>query len=175
MTGNQWQACRIDIHHPVPDCVMADAAALWWRGFGIWTGGQAAIPAMDAAHGMVAMQGDQLVGVAGIRDGDGGFLKKIPRFAALAYRAAPATSDMVIDGIIAREMRQGTGRALIGALVELARQRGMGGLRAEVQKSNRGARQFYASLGFVEVGRGRYGWPWTGQVLLLRHDLKRRG
>ncbi|MDB6176736.1 GNAT family N-acetyltransferase [Paracoccus sp. Z330] len=170
MTGKQWQDRQVRILHPAPEFALPAAAAMWWQAFGFWAG--PALPAIRAGHAMVALQGDRtLVGVAGLRDGSGGFLKRIPAAARLAYRAAPPTADLVIDGIVVASRRKGTGRALCMRAIELARTRGLCGVRAEVRRNNRVARKFYADLGFSEIGRGRYGWPWTGQVLILRHDL----
>lgn len=168
---NPRQALQVNIHHPVPDFAQPEAAALWWRGFGAWPARRSKVPEIDARHGIVALSCGTVAGVAGIRDAQGGFLRRIPRLASLAYRPAPSTEDLVIDGIIVRQPRRGTGRALTEAMVDLARQRGLPGLRAEVRRKNRTARRFYASMGFVEVGRGRYGWPWSGQVLILRRPV----
>lgn len=156
-----------EILSPIPALALPGAAELWWRAFGV---GKCRQPAVySAAHGIVALSGDgTVVGVAGLRDARGGFLRANPLLAGLAFRPAPPTADLVIDGIIAAEPRQGIGRALIAAAAARAETDGHPGLRAEVALRNLAARAFYQRMGFVEVGRGRYGWPWSGQVVVLR-------
>lgn len=156
---------------PIPDALLAEAAALWWRGVG--PGWPRRPPPVRAAQGIVAQaEGDgRVLGVAGLRDGSGGFAAQTPPPIGLMFRAAPPTADLVLDGIVARHPRQGIGRALVAAALARARETGHPGLRAEVEARNRAACAFYGRLGFQEVGRGRYGWPWSGQVLVLRRPV----
>lgn len=156
---------------PIPDAVLAEAAALWWRGVG--PGWPRRPPPVRAAQGIVALtDADRgVLGVAGLRDGSGGFAARMPPLTGPLFRAAPPTDDLVLDGIVARHPRQGIGRALVAAALVRARDGGHPGLRAEVEARNRAACAFYLRLGFQEVGRGRYGWPWSGQVLLLRRPV----
>ncbi|MFN3274578.1 MAG: GNAT family N-acetyltransferase [Paracoccus sp. (in: a-proteobacteria)] len=150
---------------PVPATLMPDAARLWCRHFRPPGRGQ-----ICAAQGVVALDtAGRLVGVMGLRDATGGFWQ--PARASglmLLYRACPPTSDLVIDGIAALQPRRGTGRRLIAAGLSEALRRGHPGLRAELRAGNHAALAFYSSLGFCEVTRGRYGWPWGGQVIVMR-------
>lgn len=156
---------------PVPAAALSGAAALWWRGFGPPLPRRA--PPMRAEQGIVALAMDGAVlGVAGLRDQTGGFPRRTPLLARLGFRGAPPAADLVLDGIIVARPRQGIGRALVAAALTRAAAGGHPGLRAEVAARNRPARDFYASLGFVEVARGRFGWPWSGQVLVLRRGLE---
>lgn len=163
------------ILHPIPPALLQGAAALWWSGFGraarpLWPG---PVPPADGAQGLAAVAPDgSLAGVAGLRDAGGGFLQLAPHPLDLLFRPAPPTDDLVIDGIITApaHRRSGAGRAMIEAALRQARTRGFPGLRAEVAARNRAAVQFWQALGFTEIGRGRYGWPWTGQVVLMRRD-----
>ncbi|WP_196053682.1 GNAT family N-acetyltransferase [Paracoccus lichenicola] len=155
---------------PIPDCHLRDAARLWWAAFAPLGGGRT--PAIRACHGIAAIgPDDRLAGVAGFRDGDGGFLAEMPMLARLLFRPAPATPDLVIDGIVVDGLRDGTGRALVEAAAGIARRSGRPGLRAEVALRNRPAMAFHAATGFAEIGRGRYGWPWSGPVAILRRPL----
>ncbi|MFV0386475.1 GNAT family N-acetyltransferase [Paracoccus sp. (in: a-proteobacteria)] len=153
---------------PIPDHALPDAARLWCKTF---SGGFGARRA-QASHGIVALdEGAHVIGVRGLRDETGGFLAGGMGVAGLLYRAAPATSDLVIDGIVAHQRRQGIGRALILAAQSAALTRGRKGLRAEVQCSNRAALTFYQRLGFTEETTGRFGWPWSGRVAILRKPV----
>lgn len=161
----------MQIFAPIPDPLRADAARLWWRSFGrdarLMGGRRSGI---DHSRGAVAVRGGRIAGVIGLRDGAGGFAPPSRGPLALIFRPAPPTADLVIDGIcVDRAMRRtGTGAALIQSALAQARRAGRPGLRAEVAASNRAALAFYRKAGFVEIGRGRYGWPWVGQVVMLR-------
>lgn len=156
---------------PIPDPLLPAAAALWWRGVGPgWP--RLAPPSVRASHGILALEPDGgIAGVVGLRDSTGGFLVRMPLPARLAFRAAPPTSDLVIDGIVAARPGQGAGRALIAAACDRARATGHPGLRAELLAGNAAARAFYDRQGFHEVARGRFGWPWSGEVVLMRLAL----
>nr|WP_272874538.1 GNAT family N-acetyltransferase [Paracoccus shandongensis] len=134
--------------------------------------GRGRAPGIRACHGIAAIGPDgRLAGVAGFRDHEGGFLAETPVLARLLFRPAPATPDLVIDGLVVDRPRHGTGRALLEAAAGIACRSGRPGLRAEVALRNRPALAFYAAAGFAEIGRGRYGWPWSGPVAILRRPL----
>ena len=148
----------------------SEAGRLWRRHFGhIGLGG------CKAEKGAVAVSAGQVQGVIGFRDHRGGFAQPgrgaLVALAEMLYRPAPSTADLVIAGIAVRRPRCGYGRALIAQAVTQAQLRGRAGLRAEVALRNRRALAFYRKLGFVEEGRGRYGWPWTGIVVILRRPV----
>ena len=167
MMRNRTQESPFILESPISAAHLADAAALWGRHFA-WP--RRALPAarICPAHGVVALdRAGQVIGVAGLRDADGGFLRRASSLACVLYRGAPATSALVIDGIATALPRQGIGRALIFAALDEAGRQGRPGLQAEVALGNQTARAFYRSLGFAEQGRGRYAWPWSGPVLLL--------
>ena len=42
---------------------------------------------------------------------------------------------------------------------------------AEVEIRNTRALAFYAAVGFAEIGRGSFGWPWSGPVALLHRPV----
>lgn len=155
---------QAEIIHPVPPGLLDQAAALWWAHF--------APPltrrgAFAASHGVVAVAGGAVVGVAGLRDHRGGFARGAAP-AAILYRAGPATDDLVIDGIAVARPRQGDGARLLAGARDVARRWHRPGLRAEVAMANHAAMAFYAANGFCTVAQGRYGWPWTGPVAVLR-------
>lgn len=159
----------MQIHAPIPDAALPAAAQLWCGAFGA----RHAAGRARASHGIAALRGDAVEGVAGLRDEKGGFLAMARPVAGLLYRPAPPTSDLVIDGIVVRHPRRGTGRALIAAAEAEARARGRSGLRVEVRLRNRDALAFYRKLGFQEQARGRFGWPWTGLVAIMRKPVDR--
>ena len=71
-------------------------------------------------------------------------------FAALL--AAPPESD-VLDITVAKPFRnQGIGAALLTALADAARERGVDSLYLEVRVGNAPARHLYEKLGFCEIG-----------------------
>ena len=154
----------MQILHPIPPTHLPAAAALWRAHFGHggWPG------RVSAAHGVVAVDGRGAVqGVMGLRDATGGFAQGAGRWPGWLFRAAPATADLVIDGLAVARRRGGTGRALVAAGGSIAEAVGRPGLRAEVRARNRDALAFYEAVGFAHEGRGRYGLPWWGQVHLL--------
>ncbi len=160
----------MQIASPIPDRHLRDAARLWWSAFAPPVG--AGPPRVRACHGIAAIGPDGcLGGVAGIRDGQGGFLADQPWLARCLYRAAPPTADLVIDGIVVDGPRRGVGRALLDGAAQAARQAGHPGLRAEVELRNTAAMAFYAATGFIEIGRGSFGWPWSGLVVLLHRPV----
>ncbi|MDP5305901.1 GNAT family N-acetyltransferase [Paracoccus spongiarum] len=152
---------------PIPDTVLLAASGLWWQAFRPPLALR--LPACRAGHGIVALDAcDRVLGVVGLRDGEGGFPVVTPLAARLAFRAAPATDDLVIDGIVVSAAGRGIGRALMAAAQDRAAQGGHPGLRVEVGARNRAARDFYRRIGFVEIGRGRFGWPLSPPVVLMR-------
>lgn len=64
-------------------------------------------------------------------------------------------ADVMTIGVLSDARRLGLGRALLDALVDLARSRGARCVFLEVRESNAAARALYASAGFTEIGRIR--------------------
>ncbi|SNR39500.1 GNAT family N-acetyltransferase [Paracoccus sediminis] len=160
----------MQIATPIPDRHLAGAARLWWGAFAPPLRGPS--PPIRASHGIAAIgPGGSVAGVAGFRDHEGGLLSRPPVLARLLFRPAPPTGDLVIDGIVVDRLRHGTGRALLDAAARVARRAGRPALRAEVELRNRPAMAFYAATGFAEIGRGDFGWPWSGPVAILRRPL----
>lgn len=157
---------KMQILTPIPNAALPMSVQLWCKAFG---GRKRQKPCAENA--IAAVQGDRVTGIIGLRDHRGGFLAAPMPLARFLFRPAPATADLVVDGIVVDERRRGIGRSLIHAAEEQARQRNRAGLRAEVRLRNREAVAFYHSLGFVEETRGRYGWPWSGPVAVLRKPV----
>lgn len=105
-----------------------------------------------------ALDGSGLVGYAGLR---------APR----GVEQADVQTIAVAEGV----RRQGLGRALIGALLAEARDRGATEVFLEVRADNPGAQALYASLGFegIAVRRGYY--PGGVDALILRLVLPAPG
>lgn len=151
---------------PITSAIIPQCMKLWCRAFG---GRKYQTPRTENA--IAALQEGKVTGIIGLRDHQGGFLVRPMPLMHFLYRPAPPTADLVIDGIVVGQRRHGIGRALILAAEEQARQRNRNGLRAEVRLRNREALEFYHSLGFAEETRGRYGWPWSGMVAVLRKPV----
>lgn len=151
---------------PVPDHHLDAATRLWNRHFAPPLG--FGTPRLRACHAIAAIGANgQLLGVAGFRDQDGGVLDHVPWLARQMFRPAPPTADLVIDGIAVAIPRRGIGRALVDRAGHMARGAGRPGLRAEVEAGNVPAMDFHAAMRFAEIGRGRFGWPWSGPVAIL--------
>lgn len=160
----------MQIATPIPDHHLDAAARLWGRHFAPPVA--LAQPRLRACHGLAAIGGDgTLCGVAGFRDHDGGVLADLPWLVRHLFRPAPPTADLVIDGIAVASPRRGTGRALLKAMAPIACRAGRPGLRAEVAVGNGPAMAFHAALGFCEIGRGQFGWPWSGPAAILRRPV----
>ncbi|SCY79337.1 GNAT family N-acetyltransferase [Paracoccus tibetensis] len=160
----------VQIVSPIPAAHLPAAARLWWAHFGR---ARRPPPPMRPDHGIAALDAEgRVAGVLGLRDGSGGLLTDEAAAGwPWLYRAAPETADLVIDGVAVNRLRSGAGRALVQRASAEARRRGRPGLRAEVRLRNEAALAFWRSLGFVEVTRGRYGWPWSGRVVVMRLAL----
>ena len=172
----------------LPPHLRPAAAALYWDGFGHLLlpfavdrrRGEALVAAsLNPAQALAAVdrQG-ALIGLMGWRGSQGGLLSPTPaefrlvwgpmrghacHLATRFWRPGPATSDLIIDGIvIAPEWRQrGLARALLAHATQIAADRGHPGLRAEVEAANHPALDAYTALGFQPVARARAGWAWT--------------
>ena len=80
-------------------------------------------------------------------------------------------TDMMNLAVAPEARRQGTGRALVLALVEALKKKASHSLTLEVRASNIPAQKLYASLGFSQVGRRPkdYGNP-REDALILRKE-----
>lgn len=183
------------VRHGIPAALHDQAAALYWQAFGreivplpsSATRGEALIRhALRPEQALITCDpAGQLAALVGIRDETGGLLDPdaaafarswgrlcggVMRLATGLHRSGPATSDLVLDGLVVRpDLRgQGYGQALVTAATALAHRRGYSGLRAEVALSNTPARALYQSLGFQPAGQSRIGWPWSGRAEIMR-------
>ena len=102
---------------------------------------------------LVAVDGGQLIGYVGsqtVLDG----------------------SDMMNIAVAPEARRQGTGRALVLALVDALTEKGSHSLMLEVRVSNTPAQKLYESLGFSQVGRRpKYYVNPIEDALILRKEL----
>ena len=83
---------------------------------------------------LVAVDGGQLIGYVG-------------------SQTVLGETDMMNLAVAPEARRQGTGRALVLALVDALTEKGSHSLMLEVRVSNTPARTLYESLGFSQVGR----------------------
>ena len=83
---------------------------------------------------LVAVDGGQLIGYVG-------------------SQTVLGETDMMNLAVAPEARRQGTGRALVLALVDALTERGSHSLMLEVRVSNISAQKLYESLGFSQVGR----------------------
>lgn len=88
-----------------------------------------------ARHYVAAVEGQRVLGYAGIRLGP--------------------DADVMVIGVRAGERRRGVGRALLADLVRAAREAGTGRVFLEVRASNGAALGMYRSAGFQRIGHVR--------------------
>lgn len=87
-------------------------------------------------------------GVAGL------FLEVEGRQAGFAFvRVVADEAELLTIAVEADRHRRGLGRRVLGAAVELAREKGAHSLFLEVGADNAPARSLYSQAGFMEVGR----------------------
>jgi len=167
------------------DKLRGSAAALYDDAFGAKLG--IAIPdaelrkevlerGMDPAYSFAAISGDQLVGIAGFKTGQGSFtggislsLLKETLGTAAVLRAAPVLAlfqrrrvpgQLLMDGIaVSPAMRGcGIGTQLLNRLIEYARSEGYRSIRLDVIDTNPAARRLYERIGFTPVRTERFGY-----------------
>ena len=89
---------------------------------------------------------------------------------ASATRTVADEVEVLTLGVAPSWRRRGVGRGLMATAMEEAGHAGARQVFLEVRESNRGARAFYAALGFVESGRRRayYRDPAEDALVLAR-------
>lgn len=150
----------------------------------------------DARHVIVAVRGDELLGMAGLRSRDGDYrgglldLSWDPRahrdllglagatWAVLGLRLAdrkPAADELYVDGIAVspRARGQGIGTRLLDEFVTIAREHGMRWIRLDVIDTNPRAQALYERLGYKVTGvqSFRYKQRWTGFGAMISMEL----
>ncbi|WP_299960006.1 GNAT family N-acetyltransferase [uncultured Roseobacter sp.] len=116
---------------------------------------------------MIAARKDAFL-VARERDGCVGFVTFGPFRAGPGYAATVEHTVIVSDSAQAR----GTGRALLSAAEDAARQQGHHVMIAGISHTNEGAQRFHRRLGYTEVARmpqvGRKADQWLDLVLMQK-------
>ncbi|MEZ4517481.1 MAG: GNAT family N-acetyltransferase [Chloroflexota bacterium] len=125
--------------------------------------------ALDLRYAAVALDGDELVGLAGFHTDEGsltggldvtGLIQQLGWLGATRaalvlsfYERKPATGELLMDGISVRadQRGQGVGTRLLHALKQYANERGYNQIRLDVIDTNAGARRLYEREGFVPV------------------------
>ena len=85
----------------------------------------------------------------------------------------PPQAELESIAVLAHTQRQGIGALLFAELMAVAKKKQITEVMLEVRESNRPARAFYASAGFVQTGRrtGYYSDPKEDAVLLQRSTI----
>lgn len=188
----------VAIRAGIPSRLHGAAARLYWRGFGAALQPLPTGPRQGAALVCAAMRPERalialdarggLVGLAGLRGAEGGFLEPAgadfravfgPAGGALRraliglYRGGSPTDDLILDGVAVRPRWRGRGvaRALVAAAEAEARRRGHPALLAEVEARNRAALASWLALGFQPACRQHLGWPWHPRAHVLRRPV----
>ena len=86
-------------------------------------------------------------------------------------RVAAGEAEVLTLAVRPARRREGTGRALMRALMAEAARRGAAALFLEVAEGNAAARMLYAGLGAMEAGRRRRYYPDGSDALVLRAAL----
>jgi ribosomal-protein-alanine N-acetyltransferase len=88
----------------------------------------------------------------------------------LVATALPPSAELQNLGTAPEQQRAGVGRALVEALIDTCRARGLRELALEVRVSNAAAQALYRTLGFRLVGlrRGYYRRPEEDALLMAR-------
>jgi ribosomal protein S18 acetylase RimI-like enzyme len=177
---------ELRIEHHLPHGLRDQAAGLYWQAFGAKLGRvmgpearalQLLARIMRGDHAIIAMAGDQLVGLVGFKTPRGAFASGsfgdlwavygpgcLWRAAMLRLLVREVDNDrFLLDGLcVAPKARgQGVGTALLEAVAIEAQARGYGAVRLDVVDTNPRARALYEREGFRVVNETRMG--------LLRH------
>jgi ribosomal protein S18 acetylase RimI-like enzyme len=154
---------------------------------------------LDLSHGVAALSGDQLVGLAGYHATSGSLTGGVkwrvvvsvlgPVKGAIAFmlfrlldrHAAPR--ELLMDGIaVAAEMRgQGVGTGLLDAVAKVARELGLDTVRLDVIDTNPRAKQLYLRNGFEVVRSQKFEFlRWllgfgAADTMVRRVDSHRQG
>lgn len=167
------------------------AAALWWRGIGQDVLGRIparqgigwARAALRSGAGLAAVDGaGRLVGILGLRNAAGGLLdwtvpmrpwfgvarSVVARASIKLWRGGPATTYMVVDGLVVHPCarRQGIAGLLLEAALQRACNAGHGGLQVEIAADNKASLQLHRHAAFDEVGGYRAGH--NRKVIVMR-------
>jgi ribosomal protein S18 acetylase RimI-like enzyme len=166
------------------DALRAQAAALYDEAFGaklaVATPARAArlallAEAFDPTQALVALSGDQLLGIAGFKTARGaltsgltlarlrrhlGMAGALRALAVLALLQRPRREgELLMDGIAVAPAARGggIGSRLLAALIERAAGEGYHSIRLDVIDTNPGARRLYERMGFVPTRVARLG------------------
>jgi ribosomal protein S18 acetylase RimI-like enzyme len=189
----------------LPEHLRADAARLFREGFGDKL--RMAVPdterqqvyleqTLDGSHMVVALMGDELVGMMGLSSSDGSYRGGLLSFRGTmrelrpvlglwgSIRAVggstmahhrPAPGELYIDGIVvaASARSQGIGGRLLDEALAIAREGGLRWLRLHVIDTNPRAQRLYERLGYrvTDVQSFRYLRRFTGFGAIVAMEL----
>lgn len=194
------QPSDVQIVHGIPSSLRAEAARLYWQAFGPKLG-LVLGPEPRALHFLArAMRPDNafaaisadgaLLGIAGFRSPLGSFaggsaadLRHVYGRTGAAWRSALLSrlaqddddGSLLIEGVcVAPSQRgRGIGRALVAALCDEGRRRGLSVARLDVVAENLTARHLYERMGFVaetdrDIGMMRHLFGYRASVGMVR-------
>lgn len=194
------RAFGFEVQRGIPPALRAQAAALFWAGFGrhiqpLPTPAHQAqallLASMQPQHGLSltnAQDPQKLLGLVSLRGPEGGLfqpsgadyrqvfgpvLGALHQGMAQLWRPGPVTSDMVLDGLVIDPhwRGRGLGAALIQSAARIALLRGHSGLRAEVEAHNLTALSVFKACGLRPAGQAHAGWVWGRKVHILRRPF----
>jgi [ribosomal protein S18]-alanine N-acetyltransferase len=119
-----------------PDAAAIESVLAASSGASQWSAAEILLLAKSGTRIWVAEEAGELVGVS-------------------AARTVADEVEVLTSGVAPSWRRRGVGRSLMVTALTEAGQSGARQVFLEVRESNRGARAFYAALGFVETGRRR--------------------
>jgi [ribosomal protein S18]-alanine N-acetyltransferase len=95
-------------------------------------------------------------------------------YAGVMFVLGGAQADVLTIAVTPRHWGHGVGSALLGALIQAARDRDCAEVFLEVRKDNPRARGLYLRRGFEEIGvRRGYYQPSGVDAIVMRKDLRR--
>ena len=95
-------------------------------------------------------------------------------YAGMMFVPGGVQADVLTIAVASEYWGRGVGSALLGALVQAARDRGCTEVFLEVRKDNPRARGLYLRRGFEEIGvRRGYYQPSGVDAIVMRKDLRR--
>lgn len=182
-------ATQTTIQQGLPEHFFTQAAALYYEAFrqkfepimrSQKHGVEILKTSFDAERAFVAINEDQLTGIAGLQyDGRQlinpkvstfmqhfGWMKGLIKLMLFAlFDRTPRKGELIMDGIVVHPDRRGEkiGSRLLRAVLDFARARGFATVRLDVVDTNTGARRLYEKMGFIATETQHY--PYLRKIM----------